>query len=163
MDRGRARYIHSEHPGTHQQKPPLPQLDPASSRMNAEFEDVEWTQASSMDHDRSKLVSQQDNPWIRIPVLIARSSALTIRAAAAGPTLQAVCIYASMLLLFWIIVFTTCTCEVIFEPRLWFLIPWAAVSCVEVLFSALVGQALFRNLMKGSRRMSAPFLLPILV
>lgn len=157
MERGRARHVRADRPWTHQRESPSLPFDSVIPRMEAKFEEVEWAQSSSMDH--SAPISQKNISWIGGPVLLVR----TVRGVAAKPTLVAVFIHASVLLLFWVIVYSTFSCETILDPQLLFLVPWAVVSCVEVLFSTFVGQALYRHLTKGNRRMSAPFLLPLLV
>lgn len=152
MDRGGSRNTRFEDHEAHQHKPPLPLPHSVNLRMRGNHEDDKEAQVSAGDHDGSRPLSQQKYPLVAIPTLAIRSSALAIRRAAARPNLLVVCTHGSLLALFWYIPsLIDPDLDVIFCPGLWFLIPWTALCCVELLFFGFIGMALCtgRNLIDG--------------
>ena len=107
--------------------------------------------------------SQHYRPWIGIPILIARSSLLFIRTVAAKPNILTAFTHGIVLLLYWVVTLSLCTCEALSNPGIWFLLCWTAVSCVELFLSGSVGRALWRHLTGGNTRKSRQFLLTIFV
>lgn len=163
MDQGRVRHIQSESPEAHQHKLLLRRSHSINMKMRGNYEGEREAQMSDGGPDGSASFSRQNSSWIASPILAIRSLMLAIRTLAAKPNFLLVCIHGSLLALFWVVTLNTCSCEVLFDPELWFMVPWVALSCVEFLLSIFVGQASCRHLMNGRRRMSSPFLLPILV
>lgn len=167
MDGARARYIQSEHLEAHEHnlESPLPRPHSVNLRMRINYKDEEEALLTPADHESSTPFWQQTGSWIITLVLAVKSSALKIRTAASEPHFLAFCTHGSLLVLFWAVVLSesVCTCKTLYEPRIWFLIPWVALSCVEFLLSILIGYAFCRHLIHGKWGMNYQFLLPILV
>lgn len=167
MDRGRARYTQSEHLEAHEHnlESPLPGPHSENLRLRTNHKGDEEALLISGDHGGSTPFSQQEGSWITTLVLAVKSSALTIRTVASETHFLAFCTHGSLLVLFWAVMLSESvyTCKTLYEPRIWFLIPWVALSCVEFLLSILIGSALCRHLIHGKWGMNCQFLLPILV
>lgn len=166
MDQGRVRHIQSD-PEAHQHKPLLRRSHTINMKTRGNYESDRETQLSDGGPDGgpdgSASFSQQNSSWIVGPIFAIRGLMLAIRTLAAKPNFLLVCIHGSLLALFWVVTLNTCSCEGLFDPEIWFMVPWVGFSCVEFLLSIFVGQASCRHLMNERRRMSSPFLLPILV
>lgn len=166
MDRGRARYTQSEHLEAHEQnlESPLPRPYSVNLRMRTNHKGDEEALLPG-DHGGSTPLSQQNGPWITTLFLAVKSSPLTIRTVASEPHFLAFCTHGSLLVLFWAVALSESvfTCKTLYEPRIWFLVPWVSVSCVEFLLSIRIGYAFCMHLIHGKWGMNCQFLLPILV